>query len=274
MIRRPDVFRDGVVLPDATASELLATGRYNRVPVMVGSNRDENKLFMALDPRYARVIKGIPLWLKDPRQYEREAGYRSAMWKASAVDEPAAAMSRVQGPSVFAYRFDWDELPQILWMDLARTFGAAHGFEIPFVFGHFDLGRLARFLWSEDSLPGRRTLSAAMMSYWAQFAASGDPGRGRAGDLPRWEPWSAGSPEGARFIVLDTPEGGGIRMSPETVSVEGLIARIEADANFEDARERCELLASLVERTPQFTRERYARIASCASADLGTLAGR
>jgi para-nitrobenzyl esterase len=111
-----------------------------------------------------------------------------------------------------------------------------------------------------------------MMSYWAQFAATGDPGRGRSGDLPRWEPWSATSPEGARFVVLDTAEGGGIRMSRETQSVEGLIARIEADPGFEDARERCTLLASLVERTPQFTRERYARIASCASADLAAQA--
>jgi carboxylesterase type B len=44
-------------------------------------------------------------------------------------------------PPVFVYRFDWDEEPNLFFLaDLGRLVGAAHGFEIPFVFGHWDLG--------------------------------------------------------------------------------------------------------------------------------------
>ena len=46
-------------------------------------------------------------------------------------------------PDVFVYRFDWDEEPKLLGADLQPMLGAAHGFEIPFVFGHLDLGRRA-----------------------------------------------------------------------------------------------------------------------------------
>jgi para-nitrobenzyl esterase len=263
MIDMPNVFRDGHVLPVDPPMELLAAGRYHRVPVILGTNRDENKLFMALDPAHMWTLRGIPVWLKDEPRFLREASYRSRMWKAAAVDEPAAAMRAVQGPSVFAYRFDWDELPRFLWIDLGKWLGAAHGFEIPFVFGHFDLGRAGRVLWTRRGEAGREALAAGMMAWWAQFARSGDPGAGADGRQPRWAPWD---PAGGKFLVIDTPEGGGVRMASDALTVESLVAEMERDRSFTDERERCELLASLVERTPQLSRERLARVAGCAAA--------
>ena len=62
------------------------------------------------------------------------------MWKATGADMPAAALRGTQ-PDVYVYRFDWDEEPTLLGADLGEMLGAAHGFEIPFVFGHFDLGQ-------------------------------------------------------------------------------------------------------------------------------------
>jgi para-nitrobenzyl esterase len=261
MIRMPRVFRDGFVLPLEEPRERLAAGRYNRVPVILGTNRDENKLFMSFDPRYVRTVFRLPVWVKDRDRYERHAAYRSQMWKAAAVDDPAADMRPVQGPSVWAYRFDWDEAPRVPWIDLGTLLGAAHAFEIPFVFGHFELGRVGRFLWSDDGAQERLALSAAMMSYWAQFAYAGDPGRGRGGDQAHWKPWRGSGRE--TFIVFDTPSGGGIRMTSESVSAEGLVARIQEDEGFADGGERCSLLRELTGWSPDFTEEHYARIASC-----------
>jgi para-nitrobenzyl esterase len=102
-----------------------------------------------------------------------------------------------------------------------------------------------------------------MMAWWAQFARSGDPGAGADGRQPRWAPWD---PAGGKFLVIDTPEGGGVRMASDALTVESLVAEMERDRSFTDERERCELLASLVERTPQLSRERLARVAGCAAA--------
>jgi len=262
MVDMPQLFRDGAVLPAERLDRALAAGRYHRVPAILGSNRDENKLFMAFDPEHAVRLAGFPVWLRDEAAYEREAGYRSRMWKAAAVDEPAAAMRGVQGPGVFAYRFDWDEAPKLLFLDLPKILGAAHGFEIPFVFGHWDLGgsRGDVLFWGNDE--GREALSAAMMSYWAEFAYAGDPGRGRQGEQPRWQPWGAG-PEDPAVLLLDTPADGGVRMTAERQTVEGLVAEITADPGFADDTERCALLASLVPRTPQLTPARYAALSPC-----------
>lgn len=268
MIDMPNVFSDGFVLPDEPPMQRLRTGRYNRVPVILGTNRDENKLFMALDPEHVWMLRGVPVWMKDEARFLREASYRSRMWKAAAVDEPAAAMRAAQGPSVFAYRFDWDELPRFLWIDLGKWLGAAHAFEIPFVFGHFDLGRAGRILWTRSGAPSREALAASMMSWWAQFARTGDPARGTDGRQPRWTPWD---PDGDTFLVIDTPEGGGVRMASDALTVESLVAELERDPSFTDERERCELLASLVERTPQLGRERLARVAGCS---VGPVIGR
>ena len=44
-----------------------------------------------------------------------------------------------------------------------RLLGAAHGFEIPFVFGHWDLGSQGKLLFSAANEPGRAALSQQMM---------------------------------------------------------------------------------------------------------------
>src|SRR4029434_6821820 len=114
------------------------------------------------------------------------AQYLAKMWKATGADMPAAAMATSQ-PDVYVYRFDWDEEPTLLGADLGVMLGAAHAFEIPFVFGHFDLGREGNVIYTEDNKAGREALSKKMMSYWAQFARTGSPGRGRGRGFAQWE---------------------------------------------------------------------------------------
>ena len=110
----------------------------------------------------------------------------SRWWRATAADGPARAMTAAGASDVFVYRFDWDEEPRLFGLaDLSELLGAAHAFEVPFVFGHWDLGSEGNVIFSRENLPGREELSAQMMSYWAQFAYAGDPGQGRGGEIGR-----------------------------------------------------------------------------------------
>jgi para-nitrobenzyl esterase len=254
----PQMRRDGVVFPEEDPIDALThPGGYNRVPVILGSNRDENKLFMAFASPYVTRLFGIPLWVNDERPYDLGAEYGALIWKAVGVDEPAAAMRGVQGPSVFAYRFDWDEEPRILWSDYSKLFGAAHGLEIPFVFGHFDLGWATRFLFDEEKREGYENLSKSMMSYWAEFAYTGDPGRGRDGEEFHWTAWDDSSEGAAKFILFDSQEGGGLRMSSEMVTPEEVIERVSADPRFESWRERCEVYQGFVSWIERMSQDRY-----------------
>jgi para-nitrobenzyl esterase len=86
-----------------------------------------------------------------------------------------------------------------------------------------------------------------MMSYWAEFAHTGSPGRGRRGELPEWTAWDESSPVSPRYLVLDTPAGGGLRLASRTYTVEGVIADLLADPRFATARDRCAVLRNLTE---------------------------
>jgi para-nitrobenzyl esterase len=245
MFDMPRLFRDGAVIPRQAPHDRFAAGAYHRVPVILGSNRDEQKLFMSAEPEHVRRILGFYPHLRDPERYQIISDYMSRAWKANSVDELARRMRPVQGPTVFAYRFDWDEEPTLLLADLSVLVGAAHLFEVPFVFGHWHLGPLTRRIFVEDNEPGRIELSSAMMSYWAQFAYTGDPGSGRDGSLPRWKAWDPGRPDADKFIVFDTAADGGIRMSSETESPDALLAELGSDPHLDTTEERCALFEHL-----------------------------
>jgi para-nitrobenzyl esterase len=258
----PMLIRDGHVLPEDEPAELLARlGGVADVPTLLGTNRDENKLFLLFSSDNVRHLFGLPLWFADERAYELEAEYHSKAWKASGVDEPAEAMTRVRATPVFAYRFDWDEEPSVLWADFSKMLGAAHAIEIPFVFGLFDLGPGNRFLWDEERIPARDALSDAMMSYWANFAYTGDPGRGRSGSLEEWKAWDASGTGAPRTLVLDTPADGGIRMSSDLVTSEALLAALARDDRFDSQRERCTIFYQFAKWGRVLSEEEYAGVA-------------
>jgi para-nitrobenzyl esterase len=269
----PTVIRDGTVVPLGNPFDAVGQrGRYNQVPIMLGTTRDENKLFLFADPAYVRRWFGIFPRVRDPKRFELNAEYTARMWKAAAADEPAMRLRRVKGQRVWVYRFDWDEEPTILGTDLARYLGASHAFEIPFVFGHFELGKQVDQIWTKENEPGRRALSTAMMSYWAAFAYAGDPGRGRRGDLPQWSAWDGGVAGKPTFVVLDTPEGGGIRMTTDFVTKASVVAQVEADARMPTREDKCERLRELANFAGLFPKEEYA--AACRDYPLDAYARR
>jgi para-nitrobenzyl esterase len=270
MVSMPMLFRDGTVLPADQPMDVLTRGDYNRVPVMVGTNRDENKLFLFADPRRVKRVLWLLPRLRDEKSYNLSAEYLAGMWKASSADMPAQAMRRAQGPSVFVYRFDWDEEPTVLGADLSVMLGAAHLFEVPFVFGHFDLGSEANAIFTGDNEPGRKELSAQMMSYWAEFAHSGSPGRGRNKDLPEWNAWDDSSPAAPKFLVFDTAAGGGLRMSSETLTTDSVLAAVEDDPRLPTQREKCTIYRELADAARGYSKQAYAAQNGCSDFSYDT----
>ena len=213
----PLLFTDGVVLADQP---------HNRVPVMIGTTRYEDRGFISSDPRLVTILGGVPR-IRDPQLYDLLSEYLGKFYKAQAADEVAANLSE-RGFRLFGYRFDFDDLLDTGWLDFGALIGAGHGSDVKLVFGTPDLGRemaLSRHCY--DTTPGSSydRFAQVMMSYWAAFAADGDPGCGRRGELPRWEEWNGG-----RFIILDRPEKGGLVMSDAWVDRAKVIAEIRSDA--------------------------------------------
>ncbi len=257
MIDMPKVFRDGVVLPvEDPLDKLSQADGYNKVPVIFGTNRDENKLFMQGDPKLVRRILWIIPRIRDPQHYNLQAEYMAKMWKANGADEPASAMRGTQ-PSVYAYRFDWDEEPRMLGTDLSELLGAAHAFEIPFVFGHFDLGREGNMIFTKENEPGRKALSAQMMSYWAEFAYTGAPGRGRDHTLAEWTAWDSSGPASPKFMIFDTPADGGVRMSSDTLTAASVLAAVDNDPRLPTQRDKCMIYRDLAQWSRGFTKKDY-----------------
>lgn len=237
------VLRDGYVLPKASTLDLFKSPQnYNNVPLMLGTNRDEQKLFMARNPRYVDWQFGVLPSIKDVDYYNRVSEYVSNTWKAGSVDEPAKLISNTEAPPVYAYRFDWDESPSSLLADLPTLIGAAHGVEINFVFGDFeggvDLGPLA----DKANASGRKELSLTMMDYWANFAHTGSPAKGYSGEQA---PWSAWSKSGSNIMLLDTNADGGSRMAEVRDNIADIKLKIPSDALLDKQKDRCEAYAIL-----------------------------
>ncbi|GIW42082.1 MAG: carboxylic ester hydrolase [Candidatus Binatia bacterium] len=257
LVDLPRVFADGALLPNEPPLRALSTSAAP-VPVMLGTNRDENKLFLFGDPRWVRRVLWIFPRVRDRERYEIVAEYLSKMWKARGADEPADALSTSGVRGVFVYRFDWDEEPRLWGADLAFLLGAAHGFEIPFVFGHFDLGKAANVIFTRENEEGRRILAKQTISYWAEFAYEGLPGRGRKGDLPEWPPW-AGAEE-RRFLVLDTPQGGGLRVESGALDRSKVLSLFRADPRLRSLEKKCSIYAELAGFGRGFPHEEYERM--------------
>ena len=239
MINVPHLFADGHVIPSMTTQEIFSSvDNHNAVPVILGTNRDESALFMALDPRYTENWLGFLPRLKDEDTYLRIVKYRSKAWKVRGVDSLATYMTQAGNRDVFAYRFDWDEEPSQGGFDLSKALGAAHGLEIAFAFGDFEGGMGLSDLYPNDE--GQAALSESMTSYWTEFAYRGDPGQGRDRSEVAWQRWGD---DGRTSLILDTPEDQGIFMDNETVTTTSLKAELAADAGFSDPASQCEIYA-------------------------------
>lgn len=243
----PRVIADGVTLPrEGIESVLSDPAKYNAVPTILGTNRDEMKLFNALNPQLSRRALGVFPQPRHKPLYEAMSHYPTRNWRATAVDGPAAVMVAGGNPNVWTYRFDWDEQGAFLLTDLSEVLGAAHSLEIPFVFGHFKLlGAFDRFAFTNANAPGRLALSDLMMGYWARFAATGDPG-----GAPAWTRYAA-TPDAPSAMVFDTPHSGGARMIVDRETQPRLITDLFADETLKTDARRCAVFTSMADWNPE-----------------------
>ncbi len=229
----PRAIQDGVALPAGTLRDALRDrSTFHAVPTILGTNRDEMKLFYFGDERLTRRRFGFFVVPRDPRTYDTVTDAISRLWRIRSVDEPAAAMVRAGHAAVYSYRFDWDDGGRLLFMDFKQLLGAAHGFEIPFVFNRFHhLGPADAILFQDETLADRERLSRAMGSYWASFARDGVP---RHAGTPEWTPYGTES----AFLRLDTDNDGGIELAQGEDTLDALLADLNTDLTLDD-EQRC-----------------------------------
>ncbi|MDD5167947.1 MAG: carboxylesterase family protein [Syntrophales bacterium] len=205
MIRFPNTFADGKVLP-ADFYTALKSGKYNKVPLILGTNKEEAKTFLMYDPPFSSWRQDKSLFA-DPQKtelYDLVARYQSDGWKVMAVDQLARILrDNEDQPKVFAYQFLWGAggaKASVMPSPFNVLIGAGHAMEIDFVFGT-ENASLGRFAFDDRNRPGRIALSRAMIDYWAQFARTGNPNREGSG-LPIWTAWS-NTEGGPKIILLD-----------------------------------------------------------------------
>ncbi len=195
---------DGVELP-MTPNDALDAGMGAGVPLLLGSNKDEGNLFTKLwtlafnhDITEAEIADLLPLLYTPAQITEIFAQYPLASYagppeqgSAMLTDSLFACSTRhtaratsSHGVPTFLYQFT-----RAFPTPLFGAIGAAHSFELPFVF-HTSIG-------GKNVGDDEDGLSRTMMGYWTRFAATGDPNGGGA---PVWPKYDAA---GDTNIVLD-----------------------------------------------------------------------
>ena len=76
----------------------------------------------------------------------------------------------------------------------------------------------------------------------AEFAYTGNPGKGRDKDLPKWSSWDLGSAN--KYLVLDSENDQGVYMSNIEYTKDYLLNKLSQDSRFSDS-EKCETLFGL-----------------------------
>jgi para-nitrobenzyl esterase len=232
MYEQPRIFLDGHVFTEPALQLFKDPGKYNAVPIITGANRDEDKLFMFFDEHWVDFRFGFLPRVKNAERYNKASALGSDTWRFYTVDKPAEVITRHNGPPVYTYRFDFDDHSNGI-IDLPLLLGAGHAMEIPFVFGtHGE----SPWTWLFSNDEQREQLSNTMMSYWGEFAYTGNPGRGSDKALSSWTAWQ---PRGEHIMFFDTENDGGARMVEDRLTIEDVRDRLINDEAF-SREERCE----------------------------------
>jgi para-nitrobenzyl esterase len=208
---------EGVVVSQNPV-DAIHNHQYVKVPVLAGNTRDEGKLF----PGFLSLVSGIPgsaRIVSDAELFSNHFSYKPnepaqttvQQWIGPGylpVNTPVTGFTaraeqfnrifflasrdnilnalKAKQPDVWYYRFDWDEQPAP-WNDI---YGAAHLFDLPFVFGNFGPSLMANIMNTAANKPGRLELSESMMRSIGAFAKRGDPNNDTLDAY--WPTWPAG----------------------------------------------------------------------------------
>jgi len=197
---------DGWALP-ADQYSLYEAGRFNDTPVLIGYNSDEGASFPSAhtsaefrdvvhrrygvfaDPLLAAYPPGDGTLPKSARDLTRDAAFGWQTWAWARLQT-----RRGRSPA-FLYYFD--QHPQYPADSPRAGYGAPHGREVPYVFGHLN------DLNNETPGAADRVISEAMGTYWTNFAKYGDPNGNGA---PKWPAFSEAHPQAMYFQGTPHPE--------------------------------------------------------------------
>lgn len=194
LVFRPVVDGDVLERPPLAA---VADGAVRDVPLLIGTNLDEWRLFSASDPSaWSAEEHDLPARLErltatDPgvviATYRKRLGSGAPakeVLDAVATDvtfrNPAIRLADAQvraGGSAHVYLFSWASPA------FGGALGSFHGLELPFVFG--TLGTASGSLLTGGAAPAG--LSEAIQQSWVAFARTGDPSSATVGEWPRYD---------------------------------------------------------------------------------------
>jgi para-nitrobenzyl esterase len=216
---------DGQVLKRSIASA-LASGHFNRVPIINGTNRDEERLFVAIN---LSVNFGRTTTLQDPpvtaANYQATiastlgvsaaaASVIAAQYPLSAYSSPPVAFSALDTDQNFAcpalqvdgwtsryvptfgYEFNDESAPERFLAPGSFPYGAAHESELQYLFGLPN----PPTPYPGTFTPQQRTLAVSMKHYWTDFAAQGFPS---SAGQPQWPAFSS---NGQQMLSLIPPQ--------------------------------------------------------------------
>jgi len=177
------------VLPESLGTA-FSTGRFNRVPIINGTNHDEWRLFVALSQLEGNLVTtanyqgmisstlGVPA---------AAAAAIAAKYPLSAFASPPVALGAVGTDAIFAcpaltidqdvsrfvptfgYEFNDESAPENLLPAVSFPYGAPHASEIQYLMG------LPTAVFGGPLSAGQRQLAATMKKYWTDFAKRGFP---------------------------------------------------------------------------------------------------
>jgi para-nitrobenzyl esterase len=182
---------DGFVLP-ISLQTAAATGQFNRVPVINGTNHDEARFMIALNEVAGRVVTATQYPAVVSAAFGSKAGpFVLAQYPLSNYVNADEALAAIQTDStfacpalladqalsnyvpVFAYEFNDQDAPEIFLPPVSYPYGAAHESELQYFFPAEDLTHLSGP--PQQLRANQRKLSRMMIRYWTQFAKNGDP---------------------------------------------------------------------------------------------------
>lgn len=172
----------------------LTDGEFNQVPVIAGSNLDEGRLFVGI-AELTRLATGTPapsyreqvvdlVGEANADAFVAEYDYDTSEFNndvniaVSAINTdvrfacpsvPQLQQLAASGEMVYGYEFTDRDAPSIIPPGNTFDLGAAHAFEIQYIFG----SRTSREARGMNA--GSLDLADAMTAYWASFATTGDP---------------------------------------------------------------------------------------------------
>ncbi len=201
----PQCFRDGKVIPKV-GFECLEWGGYNRVPMLVSSNKSE--FANASNKVMRRILQKNPKTFKNRKQFynlmQKAKKYGSELQSSFYLEKVANKVaSDPYHENIYAYRFAWGESKSVVGSEYARYVGAIHGMDLDFLLGKYKKGnaQTSDNIYKASNLEGRKALTSVMRQYVRNFLYKGDPnGTDASGNsLTVWNKWSR--TKGSRRIM-------------------------------------------------------------------------